>query len=83
MLARNPSGRMGTPQEVAREMDRIKNGRSILDGVRDQAKALAANLGPGDREHNVTGAQIGLPRRLHLLGELGVPLGDGRGGPHS
>lgn len=40
----------GTPAEVAREIERIQNGASILDGVRDQAKALAANLGPADRE---------------------------------
>src|SRR5262249_11429731 len=36
--------------EVAREMERIKDGESILDGVRDQAKALANSLGSGDRE---------------------------------
>jgi hypothetical protein len=45
----------GTPAEVAREIDRIKTGESILDGVRDQAKSLAESLGPGDR------------RRLDLL----------------
>lgn len=40
----------GTPAEVAREMERIQTGQSILDGVREQAKSLAANLGPADRE---------------------------------
>jgi hypothetical protein len=39
----------GTPQEVAREVQRIRTGQSILDGVRQQAKALAATLGQGDR----------------------------------
>jgi hypothetical protein len=45
----------GTPQEVARELQRIQNGCSVLDGVREQARTLAANLGPADR------------RRLDLL----------------
>ena len=40
----------GTPQEVAREIDRLKHGQSILDGVRDQAKTMARTLGPADRE---------------------------------
>jgi hypothetical protein len=40
----------GTPAEIAREVERIKAGQSILDGVRDQARALASNLGPADRE---------------------------------
>jgi hypothetical protein len=40
----------GTPAEVAREVERIRNGQSILDGVRDQAKGLAQALGPADRE---------------------------------
>lgn len=39
----------GTPAEIAQEMERIKNGRSVLDGVREQAKGLSANLGSGDR----------------------------------
>src|SRR5271165_977157 len=38
----------GTPQEVAREVQRIQNGQSILDGVREQARALAGTLGPAD-----------------------------------
>jgi hypothetical protein len=40
----------GTPQEVAREIERLRTGRSILDGVREQARALAGTLGPTDRE---------------------------------
>jgi hypothetical protein len=40
----------GTPEEVAREMQRIQDGQSILDGVRDQARSLAKTLGPGDRD---------------------------------
>src|SRR5262249_34707852 len=40
----------GTPAEIAREVERIKAGQSILDGVRDQARALANNLGPADRD---------------------------------
>jgi hypothetical protein len=40
----------GTKEEVAREIERIKNGQSILDGVRAQARALAQNLGPMDRD---------------------------------
>jgi len=40
----------GTPQEVAREIQRIQTGQSILDGVRDQARSLARTLGPSDRE---------------------------------
>lgn len=40
----------GTPAEVAREIESITTGKSILDGVRDQAKALAKTLGPNDRE---------------------------------
>lgn len=40
----------GTPQEVAREIGRIQNGLSILDGVRDQARSLAGTLGGPDRD---------------------------------
>src|SRR5207302_1478710 len=39
----------GTAQEVAREIERIRTGQSILDGVRDQARSLATSLGPADR----------------------------------
>src|SRR5271156_2557852 len=40
----------GTPEEVTREIERLKTGQSILDGVREQAKSLALTLGPSDRE---------------------------------
>lgn len=40
----------GTPQEVAHEVQRIQNGLSILDGVREQARALSNTLGPADRD---------------------------------
>lgn len=40
----------GTPDEVAREVQRLRDGRSILDGVRQQARDLAHNLGAGDRQ---------------------------------
>src|SRR5262245_44091035 len=40
----------GTPQEVAREVERIRTGQSILDGVRDQARTLAGALGPADKQ---------------------------------
>jgi hypothetical protein len=40
----------GTPDEIARELQRLRHGRSILDGVREQARDLARNLGAGDRE---------------------------------
>jgi hypothetical protein len=40
----------GTPEEMTREVERIKTGQSILDGVREQAKSLAQTLGPADRD---------------------------------
>jgi hypothetical protein len=40
----------GTPDEIAREVERLRDGQSILDGVRQQARDLARNLGAGDRE---------------------------------
>lgn len=40
----------GTPDEVAREMRRVKEGKSILDDVRDQLTRLNAKLGSEDRE---------------------------------
>lgn len=40
----------GTPEEIAREVQRLRDGRSILDGVREQARDLARNLGSGDRQ---------------------------------
>src|SRR5436190_9380206 len=40
----------GTRQEVERQVERIAEGRSIVDGVRDQAKALAGSVGSADRD---------------------------------
>ena len=40
----------GTAAEVAREVQKIKNGQSILDGVRGQAQSLAKSLGPADQQ---------------------------------
>jgi hypothetical protein len=40
----------GTPAEVARAVERIRTGQSILDGVREQARSLASSLGAADRE---------------------------------
>lgn len=40
----------GTPAEVARSIEKIQTGQSILDGVREQAKSLAQTLGPADRQ---------------------------------
>jgi hypothetical protein len=39
----------GTPEETAREVQRLETGRSILDGVREQAKALSNAVGAADR----------------------------------
>lgn len=39
----------GTAEEKAKEMQRIAGGRSILDGVRDQAKQLSTSVGAADR----------------------------------
>jgi hypothetical protein len=40
----------GTAEETAREMRRIQEGRSILDGLREQLGGLNASLGQEDRE---------------------------------
>ncbi len=40
----------GTPEEIAREVKRLENGQSILDGVRGQLKSLSRELGGPDRE---------------------------------
>ena len=40
----------GTPAEVAEEVARVQEGRSILDRVAAEAKRLEKNIGPGDRE---------------------------------
>lgn len=39
----------GTPEEIAAQIKRIKFGKSVLDGVREQAKSLALSLSPADR----------------------------------
>jgi len=39
----------GTPQEVAAQIRSLDTGRSILDAVADQARALQRDLGPRDR----------------------------------
>jgi hypothetical protein len=40
----------GTPDEVRREMQRLEQGASILDDVRDQLKSLGGTLGAADRD---------------------------------
>ncbi|MSR52995.1 MAG: DUF1552 domain-containing protein [Gemmataceae bacterium] len=40
----------GTPEEVAREVRRLRDGRSILDELRAQARTLSASLGAADRQ---------------------------------
>jgi hypothetical protein len=40
----------GRPEEVAAEMKRLADGRSVLDQVREQAKALQNGVGAKDRE---------------------------------
>jgi hypothetical protein len=39
----------GSAEEVSREVERIKTGQSILDGVRNQAGSLAKSLSASDR----------------------------------
>jgi hypothetical protein len=40
----------GSPQEIAREIRRLKNGKSILDEVHRQARTLSLELGNEDRD---------------------------------
>ena len=40
----------GSPQEVAREIRRLKHGKSILDDVQEQATSLSKTLGSDDRD---------------------------------
>ena len=40
----------GSPDEIAREIRRLRRGKSILDEVREQAKSLTRQLGREDRE---------------------------------
>lgn len=46
----------GSPDEVAREVRRVQDGQSILDGTRDQLKALERMTAPGTRigEHDAS-----------------------------
>jgi hypothetical protein len=40
----------GTPEEQARELQRVRDGQSILDDVGQQIKSLNRNVGPADRD---------------------------------
>ncbi len=40
----------GTPEEIAREVRRLRDGRSILDNLRAQARTLSNSLGSADRQ---------------------------------
>lgn len=40
----------GTPEEIAREIRRLQDGRSILDDLRAQARTMSQNLGAADRQ---------------------------------
>ena len=40
----------GRPEEVKAQAERLRNGRSVLDSVREQAKKMEAELGARDRE---------------------------------
>ena len=40
----------GSPEEVAREVRRLRHGKSILDDVGEQAKSLSRDLGSDDRD---------------------------------
>jgi hypothetical protein len=40
----------GRPDEVEAQARRLRDGRSILDTVRDQSRQMQANLGAGDRD---------------------------------
>ena len=39
----------GTPEEIAREVRRLRDGRSILDNLRAQARTMSEQLGAADR----------------------------------
>jgi hypothetical protein len=39
----------GSPEEIAREVRRLRDGRSILDDLRAQARTMSENLGAADR----------------------------------
>lgn len=40
----------GSPEEVRAQVNRLEDGRSILDDVRDQARSLRSGLGADDRD---------------------------------
>src|SRR5262245_28800490 len=40
----------GTPEAIAREVRRLRDGRSILDDLRGQARTMSENLGAADRQ---------------------------------
>lgn len=40
----------GTPEEIAREVRRLRDGRSILDDLRAQARTLTGRVGAADRQ---------------------------------
>jgi hypothetical protein len=40
----------GTPDEIARELRRLDDGKSILDGMRDQLRALSREISSADRQ---------------------------------
>jgi hypothetical protein len=40
----------GTPEEIAREVRRLRDGRSILDNLRAQARTMSQQLGAADRQ---------------------------------
>lgn len=40
----------GTPDEIAREIRRLRDGRSILDNLRAQARTMSEQLGAADRQ---------------------------------
>lgn len=40
----------GTPEETAREVQRLRDGHSILDGLRGQLRSLGRDVGAADRE---------------------------------
>jgi Protein of unknown function (DUF1552) len=40
----------GSPEEIEREVRRLRDGRSILDDLRSQARTMSENLGAADRQ---------------------------------
>jgi hypothetical protein len=61
----------GTPDEIKREMDRLNEGRSILDAVSEDAKRLGNRVGAGDRgklDEYFTSVRE-MEQRLHAMQE--------------